>query len=246
MTLVVTEVSEKFGCVVVGDTAVTINKSKVVLGADKVHYSEPANLGFSIWGNACVSGHRVDELISSFVSQLTRAAYPRSAGHDLADLLASEGRKDGRTWSALRGGIHICGYEGSVPVLFHVHTGHGPTAPQGPFQLYEDFPDASSGFHLRNGYYEMFGALFDGMQQYSAGLHALGFKWPEETIEDRVSYYSIMVNTVAETLKFAGRLASVGEMVSAFAFNRKGLQVDKRLRRGSFDFCQGGSTMTSF
>jgi hypothetical protein len=92
----------------------------------------------------------------------------------------------------------------------------------------------------------MFAVLFDGMQQYAAGLQGLGFLWPNETVEDRVSYYSIMVNTVAETLKAAGHVASVGGTVSAFAFNRNGIQVDKRLPRGNEDFCRKGGTMTSF
>jgi hypothetical protein len=51
----------------------------------------------------------------------------------------------------------------------------------------------------------MFGVLFDGMQKYAAGLQELGFKWLKEIVEDRVSYYSIMVDTVAQTLKAAGR-----------------------------------------
>ena len=159
MTLVVTEVSEEFGCVVIGDSAVMVG-TNVEFGAEKVHYSAEATIGFAIWGNACLAGRRVDELIASFVSHLTRTASPRSAGHDLAALLTSEGKKDGRTWETLRGGVHVCGYEGSVPVLFQVHTGHDPPAPQGPFHLYEDFPDASAGVQLRNGYHKMFAALF--------------------------------------------------------------------------------------
>jgi hypothetical protein len=244
MTLVVTEVSETFGCIVVGDTAVTIGRS-VVWGAEKVHYSPEANIGFAIWGNACLAGQRVDKLISSFVSGLIRTASPRSVGHDLAALLATKGNEDGRAWETLRGGVHLCGYEGAIPVLFHVHTGHAPPAPQGPFQLYEDFPDARQCCHLRNGYYKMFGVLFDGMQQYAAGLQALGFKWPYESVEDRVSYYSIMINTIAETLRAAGRVTSVGGSVSAFAFNRSGIAVDKRLPRENVNFCRGGN-MASF
>ena len=248
MTLVITEVSEKFGCVVVGDTAVTIDGSspKVVLGAEKVHYSPEANLGFAIWGNACLAGQRVDRIVSSFVSQLTKTASPRSAGQDLAELLASEGKKDGRAWKELRGGVHICGYQGPLPVLFHVHTGHNPPEPQGPFQLHEDYRDASVGVHLRNGKFQVFAALFDGMKQYAAGLQTLGFKWPHETVDDRVSYNSIMLNTVAETLKAAGYLPTVGNQVSAFAFNRKGIQVDKRLPRSDAVFCVGTDNMASF
>lgn len=245
MTLVVTEVSEQFGCIVVGDSAVTIG-TKVIYGAEKVHYAPEANIGFAIWGNACLDGRRVDELVSSFASALLRSATPRSAGRDLASALSSAGRKDGRDWTALRGGIHVCGYESSVPVLFHIHTGDEPPAPQGPFQLYEDFPDARTPCHLRNGYYRMFGVLFDGMQQYVAGLNELGFKWPHEAAEDRVSYYSIMVDTVARTLEAAGRTPSVGGRVSAFAFNPDGIQVDKRLPRGTADICRSRGTLASF
>ena len=177
MTLVVTEVSEMFGCVVVGDTAVTVNGTDIVLGAEKVHYSDEANMGFAIWGNACLAGRRVDELISTFVAGLTRSSSPRSVGRELAAELTREGEKDGRGWKALRGGVHVCGYEDKLPVLFHVHTGLENPAPQGPFQLYEDFPDASELCHLRNGYYEMFGHLFSGIEQYATGLSKLGFKW---------------------------------------------------------------------
>jgi hypothetical protein len=245
MTLVITEVSKAFGCVVVGDSAVLVG-TNVEFGAEKIHYSTEATIGFAIWGNACLAGQRVDELISSYVSQLKSSASPRSAGHDLAALLNFQGKKDGRTWEALRGGVHVSGYEGSSPVLFHVHTGHDPPAPQGPFRLYEDFPDASAGVQLRNGYYKMFAALYDGMQHYAAGLQELGFKWPSESIEDRVSYYTIMVDAAARTLKAAGRVPAVGGNVSSFAFNRSGIQVDKRLPRGKENFCHKGGAMVSF
>src|SRR5258708_39479795 len=97
MTLVVTEVSEQFGCVVVGDSAVTMG-ARVVHGAEKVHYSSEANIGFAIWGNACLGRQRVDELVSSFVSTLNKSATPRSAGRDLAAALTGEATKDGRNW----------------------------------------------------------------------------------------------------------------------------------------------------
>ena len=241
MTLVVTEVSEAFGCVVVGDSAVTAG-TKVFYGAEKIHYSSVANVGFAVWGNACLSGGRVDEILSLFVSNLGSSDTPRSAGSALAALLAHEGKADGRDWRALRGGVHVCGYEGALPVLFHVHTGADLPAPQGPYKLYEDYPDASAGCHLRNGYYKMFAGLFDGMQHYAEQLRRLGFEWPHKFVEDRVSYYSIMVDTVARTLEAARRVPSVGGRVSAFAFNRNGIQVDKRISRGTEDFCLNGTS----
>jgi hypothetical protein len=236
MTLAISEASEKFGCVLVGDSAVTIG-TKVVYGAEKIHYSHEANIGFAIWGNACLGGQRVDELISSFASSLMTSDTPRSTGSKLAVFLNNEGRKDGRDWMDLRGGVHISGYQDGVPVLFHVHTGHEPPKHQGPFKLHEDFKDASNGCHLRNGYHKMFAYLFDAMEQYVLGLNELNFKWPNETIEDRVSYYSIMIDTIAQTLEAAQRVPSVGGRVSAIAFNRNGIQVDKLLTRGSDDFC---------
>lgn len=251
MTLVVTEVSEAFGCVVVGDTAVTIRRPnrptpEVVLGAEKVHYSPEANIGFAIWGNACLSGQRIDALIGEFASSLARTASPRSAGRDLAAILTRAGQNDGRSWVELRGGVHVCGYQEDVPVLFHVHTGHELPSPQGPFELHEDFPDARGAlYHLRNGYYPMFAPLFDAMQLYGGSLNALGFHWPYETIDDRVSYFSMMVEIIARTLRAAGRLPSVGEQVSAFAFTRNGLQVDKIVRRGA-DFCTDAGALASF
>lgn len=133
-------------------------------------------------------------------------------------------------------------------MLFHVHTGP-ETQPQGPYQLYEDVPDVGSNVvHLRNGYYPIFAILFDSMQAYAAGLRQLNFTWPEQSVEDRISYYTIMVETVAKTLEAAGRVQSVGEPVSAFAFNRVGIQVDHRLppSQQADDFCKDRGDMASF
>jgi hypothetical protein len=244
MTLIVTEVSEAFGCVVVGDSAVT-NGTTVSYGAEKVHYSSSANIGFALWGNACLSGRRLDVLLSAFVAGLGASETPRSAGTALAALLVEEVRDDGRDWLAARGGVHICGYEDSVPVLFHVHTGAEPPAPQEPFRLHEDYPDASSGYHLRNGYYKTLAGLFDGMQHYVEHLAQLGYEWPHKFVEDRVSYYSILVETIAQTLKASRRIPSIGGLVSAVAFNRDGIQVDKRVVRGTQNFCVSGTSLSA-
>ena len=85
------------------------------------------------------------------------------------------------------------------------------------------------------------------MEQYATGLQqlGLGFRWPFEGTEDRVSYYSMMVEVVARTLRAAGRVPAVGDQVSALAFNRNGILVDKMLRRGG-DFCRDPGAMASF
>ena len=84
------------------------------------------------------------------------------------------------------------------------------------------------------------------MEKYVAGLTQLGFRWPSQAVEDRVSYHSIMVGIVAQTLEAAGKVQAVGRSVSAVAFNRNGIQVDKRLPRETLDFCHSGLTMASF
>jgi hypothetical protein len=130
-------------------------------------------------------------------------------------------------------------------VLFHVHTGPELPAPQGPFELHEDFPQAGNGAQLRNGYYQMFIPLFEGMEHYVQGLKPLGLKWPHESVEDRVSYYSLMVETVSRTLQSAARLPAVGKEVSAVACNRNGIQIEKRLPRYG-EFCTGKNAIASF
>lgn len=90
----------------------------------------------------------------------------------------------------------------------------------------------------------MFGAFFQSMEQYVSHLKGLGFTWPHQAVEDRVEYLSIIVETVARTLEASGRLPAVGRSVSALAFNRNGVQVDKRLPRGNEDFCRQAGTMS--
>jgi hypothetical protein len=138
MTLVVTEVSEAFGCVVVGDSAVMVG-TNVEFGAEKVHYSVEATIGFAIWGNACLAGRRVDELISSFVSHLTRTASPRSAGQDLAALLTIEGKKDGRAWEALRGGYTYAVMKAPYQCSFTCIQGTVHPRPKDPFSFMRTF-----------------------------------------------------------------------------------------------------------
>lgn len=51
---------------------------------------------------------------------------------------------------------------------------------------------------------------------------------------------------MARTLEAAGRAPSVDQRVSAFAFNRYGIQVDKTLPRRDTDFCRKNSSMAVF
>lgn len=244
MTLVVSEVSTRFGCVLVGDSAVTVKRpgqdSAVRVGAAKIHYSAAANIGFAIWGNATFADRNYDAILDEFVGSLAANATPSSAGEALADLLAQAGTNDGRPWAALRSGAHVAGYENGYPALYHVHTGRELPAPQYPHQLHKDFQLVLDAVQLRNGFYPMFAALFPGMRDYAVSLSQLGFRWPFESIEDRVSFYEIAVRAVSDTLMAAGRLQAVGGTISAVAFNQHGLKVDKRLAVSSVPYRMNG------
>ena len=246
MTLVITEVSEKFGCVVVGDTAVTVNGTDVILGAEKVHYSDTAMIGFAIWGNACLAGRRVDERVAAFVVGLPNTASPRSAGQELA----------GGSW-AVRGqrmvdpGQHFvaaCMCAVIKTVFRYSFT----------FTLGLSFPRLRDRFGFTRIIQTQVPEFTFGMDTtqclppsfpaWRNTFKALGngvSNGHTKNVEDRVSYYSIMVETVAQTLKAAGRLPSVGSAVSALAFNQNGIRVEKRLPRAG-EFCKGTNAAASF
>jgi len=64
MTVVVSEIG-RFGIAMVGDSAVTIRAGAggmptVYDKAAKVQYSPAANMGFAMWGTACVGGITMD------------------------------------------------------------------------------------------------------------------------------------------------------------------------------------------
>ena len=244
----------KFGCVVVGDSAVTIGTEQGWFsGRRKFTIPLEANIGFAIWGNACLAGQRVDELhLPLFVNNLPRTAFPRSAGQDLAALLIRRGYQKMLRFevgASLRGGVHVCGLRGrALPVLFHIHTGPELPAPQAPFQPYEDFPDARHGAHLRNGYYPMFGALFQGMEQYVSALNQLGFTWPHQAVEDQVL---ILLNNGRDSCANTRGLRAVGgrgRAVSAFAYsNRNGSSGrPKAAPEAPKTFCQEGAELCHF
>jgi len=243
MTLVVSDVAAN-GFVLVGDSAVTVTRggiTRVLHGASKVHYSSDANVGFAVWGNACLAGRRVDDICAEVSASLDQVASPSVAASRLADELNASAAQDGRPWDVLRGGVHVSGYEDGVPVLFHLHT--GGDGPQHPCSLSRDFPDGRAGAHLRNGYYRVFAALFESMGSFIGSLRSLGMKWPTIQLEDRLRYYDLHVRIVSDVVVSTSGHPHVDTFTSAVAFDASGLRIGRRSVRSTRSFCSDPSTL---
>lgn len=254
MTLVVSEITG-FGVVMVGDSAVTVRgaPTRVYTGAAKVQYSHAANVGFAMWGRACVCGEPQDRWLAKFITTISPTESLPSIADRLAANLNQELSNEHRPWSDLRRGIHVAGYVDGLPHLYHVHTGD-PAIEEHELRVFRDFPfihggglegyrtrlETIGGYHLRNGFYEAFGTLFDAVYGYTTVLRQLGFRWPNGSLEHRVSLYRLLVQFLGDTLVADGRLPSVGGEIQALAFTEHGLAIDQLLPPALQPFPCGG------
>jgi len=257
MTLVVSEVTG-LGIVMVGDSAVTFSDHgirQVRTGVAKVHYAEKCNLGFAAWGRACVGQVPLDRWLTDFIGRRLTAddglevACTRLAD-DLNAALSANGPVD---WNDQRRGVHVAGFVDGLPHLYHVHTG-GDLNAQHELRVFKDFPygigvtladyearlRTVGGYHLRNGYHQMFGLLFDATYRFTEQLPGLGFRWPDGSLENRVSLYRLLVQLISDVLQADGRLPQVASPIHALAFNAAGLQIDQRGDPASTGFPCGG------
>lgn len=244
MTLVVSEVSG-LGIVMVGDGAVTIRPNtgpdRVVDGAAKVQYARKANIGFAIWGSACVNMSQMDAWLARFIERHdSQSMGLEGMAKSLASALTEDLSKEADSGERLRRGIHIAGYVDGLPHLYHVHTGDEGTPQHFP-RVFKDFPyvrqpdldayrerlETIGGYHLRNGYYRMFGTLFDSIYGYTEALKALDFGWPNRSLDDRASLYCLLLRFISDTLEADNRLPSVGGEIQALGFTEAGMMVDK-------------------
>ena len=257
MTLVVSEVTG-LGIVMVGDSAVTYYEAgmqRASPGVAKVQYAEQANLGFAAWGRACVGQMPMDRWLADFIrSQIGSEDRLETACRKLAAALNSALSAAGPVnWNDHRRGVHVAGFVDGLPHLYHVHTGGDPSA-QHELRVFRDFPfginvtldDYSArlrtigGYHLRNGYHQIFGLLFDATYRFTEQLPGLGFRWPDGTLENRVSLYRILVQLISDVLQADGRLPHVAGPIHALAFNETGLQIDQRGAPSTAAFPCGG------
>jgi hypothetical protein len=253
MTLVVSEAS-MFGIAMVGDSAITITEpdrsSRIESGAAKVQYAPLANVGFAMWGDACVAGRQMDSWLDSFIaSNDTKAADVESLGASLERELRSALKSESRTWNQMRRGLHIAGFIHGIPHIYHLHTG-GDLANQHEPKLFRDYPYGINlspeqfrealrvnPCHVRNGYYQHFGALYESFEIYVGALQQLGVDWPGQNLEDRCSFLSLQAEVVALTLQWSGRQQKVDDNISAIGFTPTGLKVDRRIAPRPVAWC---------
>ena len=247
MTLVVTDVS-RHGIVMVGDSAITILEGdpKIVGtegGAAKVQYSPELNLGITVWGYGDVGGLRVDQWVCDFLASLDKKDDLETVGERIVRELNAIRDQEGltgnpETW----GGFQLASYLNDIPRLWHVHNGH-EGKPVREFRLHRDYPDDQGwpdeefiaslrrgwSVHLRNGYLQVFSALFDSLDCYRKRLRKEGILLPREDLQGRLEFYKMLIGFVADTLKAAEVHPGVNNKLSAVAFTQEGLVVDELL-----------------
>ena len=250
MTLVVSEIS-RLGILMIGDSAITFSQTGlptvVINGAAKIHYSEKANIGFAMWGNAFVRGQQLDLWLKTFIDTTIIANEDiEIVGQRLTKQIRIELEQEHKPWSDLIFGIHIAGYKDGLPRLWHIHCGHSNEPDHEP-RLYHDFfedkwsedyfratffPPGGGGTasaHLRNGYAPYYGLLFDSLIGYSNNLRGiLGTELPTDTLEGHLQYHKILVKFVAGALVAAGIHPGVNDNLSSISFNQDGIITDNR------------------
>jgi hypothetical protein len=251
MTLVVSEIS-KHGIVMIGDSAITYSNGGIPVGvgdgAAKVQYSEKANVGVAMWGNAVVQGNQMDTWVKDFIeSNIDDNEGIESAGQRLTSGLRSELEKENMPWSELDFGIHLAGYINDLPRLWHIHCGHSNEPPHEP-RLYHDYPEdqtwteayyralffppgggGTASAHLRNGYTPHYALLFSSMKDYVNSLRQqLGINLPTDSLEGHLNFHKLLVRFVAGALVAAGEHPGVNDNLSSISFDQNGIVSDER------------------
>jgi hypothetical protein len=184
----------------------------------------------------------MDSWLDSFIaSHDSKTVDVESLGVALELELRSVLNAGTRTWNQMRRGLHVAGFIGEVPHIYHLHTGHNLANQHEP-TLFRDYPYGiglspeqfrealrAGPSHLRNGYYQHFGALYESFHIYSGVLRQIGINWPGDNLEDRCSYLSLQAEVVALTLEWSGRQQKVDDNISAIGFTPAGLAVDRRI-----------------
>ena len=238
MTLVVTTASVS-GITVVGDRAVTRRSDAGVeiLEAQKVWYAQEANAALAFWGNADLpNGESLEEWAGRFVSKIKGDDNVATIFNRLVNTLNPELESLGKTWSHLRRGIHVSGYENGLPVIFHVHTGD-PRAFHHALEVHRDYPDIHGGgvepyrkhlqaggfAQLRNGYYELFATLARTVFESQNELSSLfGVPVPAPTLHGQAAFDEALVRLAGGLLKSAQLPQSVGIEPDVIAFTPEG------------------------
>lgn len=140
-------------------------------------------------------------------------------------------------------GFHVAGYEksysGFLPAVFHVLVKNGKLEAQPDFhentkfscsdhsgcETKKMFFDKGLWFELRNGDYEKYAFLVDGLRKLFNELRENGFNYPStKDLRDVADYVASNVQFVAEVYRQSNVGAYVGGPISVLAFNGNGIQ----------------------
>lgn len=239
MTLVVTTASAR-GITVVGDRAVTRRSdSRIqILEAQKVWYAQEANIALAFWGNTNLPCNQsLEDWARRFVMAIRANDSVAGVCERLVRELNPALESLGKSWSDLRRGIQVSGFENQLPVIFHVHTGD-PKAFHHSLEFHRDYPDIHGGgidqyrallesgglAQLRNGYYELFATLAQAAFNSRAALASvLGSPVPALSLEGQAAFDEALVSLAAGILKSAQLPQSVGTRLDVIAFTQRGL-----------------------
>jgi hypothetical protein len=237
MTIVVTTASQH-GITVVGDKAETLHDGRVFNTARKVYYAAAANVSLAFWGNARMPGGTLGAWAEQFVARVTAVDSLEDVGTRLArELTSALSPPPHGVWHSSRRGVHVAGYSGGVPCIYHVHTGdpnHGEHEPR----LYRDFPDLFGGppdaylasmtaggrVQLRNGHYSLYGTVSEMFGSFASELEEeIGSPVPAPTIQGQLALDRAIVRFAANLLAAANTPQRVSEEVDCVAFTAHGL-----------------------
>lgn len=254
MTIIVSTVSQH-GITVVGDRAVSRRSGDDDLtvldsGADKVFYSDAANIAFACWGNTDFGGTPYSDWIRGIVlSAIEPGMSLLAASEMLADQInqrlapIAESR---RGWSSLRRGVHVSGYVDSLPCIYHVHTG-APEEGHHPLRVYRDFPDVHGGgadthqqnlargkrAQVFNGFHELFGLVGDAFGDLRDRLETeFDVRIPAPTLRGQLELDRALIRFAAGLLRAGDRAPQVSLDVTDVAFNASGRIVVGELASG--------------
>jgi hypothetical protein len=242
MTIVVTTASQ-FGITVVGDRALSsMDRAGTVSVRPirKVYYSAAANVSFAFWGSASVPSGDMGAWMQDFVARVSSDEPLDSIGNRLAAELEAAAIAMSRPPSDLRRGVHLGGFVGAVPHLYHVHTGSPATGVHAP-KLLRDFPfehvgdeamyaadlRGGSRAQLRNGMPTLFGLVADSLDQLRLQLaQDAGVQIPAPTLLGQLAVDRALVRFAANLLAASDNPPTVSEEVDCLAFNSAGLVTD--------------------
>jgi hypothetical protein len=147
-----------------------------------------------------------------------------------------------------RGGFHLAGFIDhsgkKLPALYHVHTGHDPLGPQGPLQLYRDFPYSRQGgidrweqdlnnyiFWLRNGNFQIYAQIFDGLNKLIMDLPTSAnficsdpMRYSRNDLEARARYLEFQILVMSELYKRSNKREIIALPVSWITISSEGIQ----------------------